>query len=65
MQESELRRINPDDMFIWFNRLSRNERYLIVSLLFLIVMLILNWTRVAEGFMEGLEKFGITESKRD
>jgi hypothetical protein len=47
-------------MLNWFNRLSRNEKYLIVSLLFLIVMLILNWSSVAEGFMEGLEKYGIT-----
>ena len=44
----------------WFKRLSRYEKYLIVSLLFLLVMLVLNWERVTEGVIEGLEKLGIT-----
>jgi hypothetical protein len=39
-----------------------HEKYLIYSLLFLLIMLALNWIRVMEGFLNGLKKLGIIGS---
>lgn len=46
-------------MINWFRKRSRNEKFLLLSLVFLAIMLALNWQRVKEGFRDGLEKFGI------
>jgi hypothetical protein len=46
----------------WFKNLSTSEKYLIYSLIFLLIMLALTWSRVIEGFLDGLRKLGLIGS---
>lgn len=62
MREFELKNDFNMKVIRWFKNLSSHEKYLIYSLIFLLIMIALNWSRVIEGFLDGLRKLGMIGS---